>query len=173
MDNTNEETSSLDKETGEIIQHHTFENFEKYRKFLDKEPEESWVKLRDIGGKNHEYIPDFVISANGDLMYREWYVVDETYIDMNNGVACTLKIRALPDYPGAEWISFTGTGGVFFKKSKNAVEFDPLAARTKAINKAFQTLGNVFGRNLNKKYKDGGKEYMLPRGFSFLGKDEK
>lgn len=164
----------VDKETGEVMQYHTFENFEKYREFLDKEPKKDWIKFRNIGEKKpvHEYIPDFIVSANADLMYREWYVVEELYMEMQQGVACTLKIRALPDYPLAEWISLTGTGGVLFKKSKNAIEFDPLGARTKAINKAFQTLGNVFGRNLNKKYEDDGKEYMLPRGFSFLGKEK-
>ena len=59
---------------------------------------------------------------------------------------------ALPDYPDAQHITFTGSAAVMFKSKDNAVEFDLPAARSRAIGNALMTLGNVFGRSLNRSY---------------------
>ena len=120
------------------------------------------------GGKNHIYLPLFILEANADLCFKNWQVVNEDYMAIQGGVMCTVKIQALPDFPNAEYITFTGTAGIPFKTTKNAIEFDVPNARERSIGKAFQTLGNIFGRSLNRSYKDdSGKVRKIKRGFTF------
>jgi len=148
-----------------------FKNFDEYREWLDAAPNKDWLQTRSLGGsKSHSFIPVFIQNANSDFMFREWYVIDEKYIPIQNGVLCIVKIQALPDYPDAEHIIFTGSAGIPFKDVKNAVEFDVPNSRERAIAKAFATLGNVFGRNLNRKYKYNNKTIVVQSDFSFLNK---
>ena len=92
---------------------------------------------------------------------------------MPGGVLCTVKIQALPDYPGSDYITVTGTAGIMFKTAKNAVEYDVPNSRERAIGKALSTLGNVFGRSLNRSYKTAeGKTVKIKRGFTFLPKND-
>lgn len=137
-----------------IKEKYLFENFEEYKNYLDQAPLDSWLQNRSLGGgKNHQFLPLFIMQGNADLIFREWYVIEEKPLSISNGVAFTVKISALPDYPGAETIFFTGSAAVLFKDSKNHVEFDMPNARERAVGKAFATLGNIFGRNLNRTYK--------------------
>tara|TARA_R110001632_G_scaffold89055_3_gene192179 strand:+ start:1214 stop:1705 length:492 start_codon:yes stop_codon:yes gene_type:complete len=157
----------------EKLENFRFKNSEEFKHYLDEAPQESWLQIRELGaGKKHIFLPLFITEANADLLFKNWYVADEKFIGMNGGVLCTVKIQALPDYPEADYISFTGTAGVLFKSSKNAIEFDAPNSRERAIGKAFQTLGNIFGRSLNRSYKSPeGKILKIKRGFSFLEKE--
>lgn len=149
-----------------------FESFQEYRDYLDEPPEEDWIQKRSLGGsKIHEFIPVFITNGNADVIFREWNVVDEKYMSIENGVTCTVKIFALPDYPGAQQITFTGTAAIPFKSTKNAIEYDVPNSRERAIAKAFATLGNVFGRNLNRTYLNSkGNKKTVSRDFSFIRK---
>ena len=164
--------------TEEIKLNHLFKDFEEYKDYLDKGPEDGWIQLRSLGqGKpQHKFIPLFILQANADLMFREWHVTNETPLEIRDGIGFTVKIQALPDYPGADLIFFTGTAAVPFKDVKNAIEFDVPNSRQRAIGNALSTLGNVFGRSLNRTYKVNreGKEEkaFVSSDFTFRKKDD-
>jgi len=157
---------------------HLFKDLEEYKDYLDQAPQDSWIQIRSLGGsKQHKFIPLFILQGNADLVFREWHVVSEQPLEILNGIGFTVKIQALPDYPNAEYISFTGTAAVPFKSSGNAVEFDTPNARERAIGKALSTLGNLFGRNLNRTYKitregSGEQKVFVSHDFSLRKKAE-
>jgi len=145
-----------------------FKDIYEYREYLDESPNKEWLQQRDLGGgKTHLFLPLFILEANADICFREWNVVNEEFSQFKDGVFCTVKINALPDYPSADYITFTGSAGVMFKKNKNSIEFDPANARERAIGKALATLGNIFGRSLNRTYKINGQTQRVSRGFTF------
>jgi len=125
-----------------------FKDQSAFRLALDDAPPGGWVKRRDFGGgRFSEYIPVAIIEALADIMFREWTVIEEKPLNTGNGIGFTIKIQALPDYPGADYIFFTGSGAVPFHDTKNAVEYNFPSARIRAITTAFGELGNIFGRN--------------------------
>ena len=158
----------------QIEEKYLFENFEEYRNYLNEAPLEKWIQNRSLGKKNHQFLPLFIMQGNADLIFREWQVIEEKPLSVSNGVAFTVKIAAVPDYPGAETIYFTGSAAVQFKGASNHIEFDLPNARERAVGKAFATLGNIFGRNLNRTYKvnSGGllKTVGVNSGFSLREK---
>ena len=129
-----------------------YKDLEDFRLALDAPPPDGWIKSRDIGGgRQWQYMPISVIQAIADMMFREWTVIEEKPLNTGNGIGFTVKIQALPDYSGADYIFFTGSGAVNFgEKAKNAVEYNFPAARSKAITTAFSELGNIFGRNVGR-----------------------
>jgi hypothetical protein len=141
-----------------------YKDFEAYKIALTKPPQSDWLKNRELGGnKKSNYQPIEIIEAIADRVFREWYVMDEKYMNVLNEVVCTVKINALPDYPGADWIQFTGSASKpvqaasgskpeEFPKGKlsNALQYCLPAVRSDAIGCAFEVLGNLFGRNVNR-----------------------
>ena len=155
----------------------SFKDEKEYRDYLDQAPNKNWLQNRSLGNKNHVYIPIFITEANADLIYSKWNVISETGTEISNGIMFNVKIQALPDYPAAEDIFFTGSAATQFKKkADNHIEFDVPNARNKAIANAFAALGNVFGRSLNRSYtiNKGGKEVkqIIDKGMSFRKKPE-
>ena len=129
-----------------------FKDLTAFRLALDDAPPDGWVKKRSLGGERFsEYLPVSIIEALADIMFREWTVIEEKPLNTGNGIGFTIKIQALPDYPGADYIFFTGSGAVPFQDTKNAVEYNFPSARTRAITTAFGELGNIFGRNIGRK----------------------
>jgi hypothetical protein len=132
----------------------SFKNRAEYDAFLDKAPNEQWIQNRDLGsGKVHLFLPLFIQNANADFVFKEWHVIDETFMNMEGGIASTVKVLALPSFPDAQHITFTGSAAKMFTKAKNTVEFNLPDSRARAIGNGLATLGNVFGRNLNRTYK--------------------
>ena len=103
----------------ETLENYRFKDQQEYKEFLDQKPLDEWLQLRDLGeGQKHIYLPLFIQEANADFVFKEWQVIDETFMGMQGGVLCTVKIQALPDYPGSDYITFTGTAGIMFKTAK-------------------------------------------------------
>jgi hypothetical protein len=148
----------------EIIESYRYENFEAWKVAITKGPPASLIKTRGLGGsKQSSYQPIEVTEALADMMFREWNVSDEKYFNIINEIVCTVKITALPDYPGADYMVFTGTASkpvtvdkgsdlTQFPKGKkaNALQYNMPAVRSDAIGCAFETKGNLFGRNISR-----------------------
>ncbi|MCK4884048.1 MAG: hypothetical protein KAS30_04205 [Candidatus Diapherotrites archaeon] len=155
----------------------SFKNRAEYDVFMDKAPNEQWIQKRDLGGgKVHSFLPLFIQNANADFVFKEWHVIDETNFNVSGGVGSTVKILALPSYPDAQHITFTGTAAIMSKSKKNAMEFDIPNARARAIGNALATLGNVFGRNINRTYKintsEGEQTARVSKDFSLRRKKD-
>lgn len=140
-----------------------------WRLALDYPPPDGWVQTRTLGGSRSSlYIPISVIEATADKLFREWYVIEEKPLDIKDGVAFTIKIQGLPDYPGSDYVYFTGSGAVLFQDTGNAIEYQFPAARSKAIANAFSQLGNLFGRNLSREV----NKNPIGKGFTLRKKKE-
>lgn len=141
-----------------------FSDEESYKKALKASPRQSWIKERSLGSsKKSSYVPLYIQTATADTIFQQWDVVDEKYSVIANEILCTIKLEYQPSYPGADLRRCTGTGAKpiqcdansipsLFPKGKktNALEYNAPAARSSAISNALTTLGNVFGRNLNR-----------------------
>lgn len=128
-----------------------YENLEEWRLALDYPPPDGWIQSRDLGGgRTSQYIPISVTEALGDMIFREWYVIEEKPLNIRDGIGFTVKIQGLPDYIDSDYVYFTGSGAVLFQDKGNAIEYQFPAARSKAIGNAFSQLGNLFGRNLGR-----------------------
>lgn len=141
-----------------------FKTEEDYKMALRASPAGSWVKERSLGGKKtSKYISLFIQEAIADKIFQQWDVIDEKYQIVVNEIICTVKIQYQPSYPGADIRFCTGSGAKpiqcdsnsvpsLFPKGKktNALEYNTGASRSAAMSNAFTTLGNVFGRNLNR-----------------------
>tara|TARA_R110002012_G_scaffold93731_3_gene227404 strand:+ start:2934 stop:3434 length:501 start_codon:yes stop_codon:yes gene_type:complete len=149
----------------EKIEYYRYENIEQFKKVLSGNPQNKWMKQRNLGGgKVANYEPIEIKEALADRIFRTWEVSDEKYMNVLNEIVCTVKIIALPDYPEADHMSFTGSaskpvqcdkGAIVheFPKGKkaNALEYCLPAVRSEAIANALETLGNLFGRNVGRK----------------------
>lgn len=156
------------QETPEKILNYYFADIESFKSALNKAPSKGWIKSRSLGGsKSSKYVPLFVQQAVADKFFRECDVISEEYQVIVNEILCVVKLSILPDYPDAEHRYITGvaskpiqmdsgasTAKFPLGKKTNAVEYNAPAAKSAAISNALTTLGNIFGRNLNRDVRD-------------------
>ncbi len=142
-----------------------FKNREEYIKALDSTLPDKFIKERDIGKKEkHRYIPSAIQQAVADDLFHYWNVTKEDYNNIVNELICTVSLTYVPGYPGATELYCTGSASkpiqmksnskaTDFPANKiiNALEYGLPSARSVAINNAFGTIGNIFGRNLARK----------------------
>lgn len=141
-----------------------FANLGEFKEALNKAPASGWILERKLGGgKKSKYIPLFAQEAISDYLFRHCDIMDEKYMVVHNELICTIKLSFLPDFPDAEHRFATGSGAKPIQcdsgsipsrfpngKKTNALEYNTGAARAAAKSSALTSLGNVFGRNLNR-----------------------
>jgi hypothetical protein len=152
------------------LEKYRYKNYEAFHIALTKAPPAAFLKSRSIGGnRESNYQSIQAIEALAEMMFREWNVVEEKYMNVLNEIVCTVKVQALPDYPGADYMTFTGSASKAVQvnagtkstpkaqvhqfplgKKENALQYCLPAVRSEAIGCAFETKGNVFGRNVNR-----------------------
>lgn len=144
-----------------------------YLESLDSALPEKFYETRDLGGgKKAVYLPIAYQEAMADKMFLYWNVTNEEYTQLLNEIICVVRITFTPSYPGAEELYCTGAAAhaiqmdqgakpseIGLKKKPNALEYCLPAARSAAISKALESLGNIFGRNLNRTI---GKNTLAP-----------
>jgi hypothetical protein len=160
------------------IKEFAFADLKTYKSALEKAPSKKWVKSRSLGGnKTSNYIPLYIQQALAEKFFREFYVVEEKYNVIANEILCTVKLQIVPDFPYADTIFPTGTAAKPIQqdsgisassfptgKKINALEYNAPAARSAAISNALTSIGNIFGRNLNREANND---------FTIKGKEEK
>lgn len=143
---------------------HNFKDRESWQAALNAAPNASLIKSRTLGAsKKSIYLPIEYQQALQDVFFDEFDVIDEKYQVVFNEIICTVKCQGLPSYPNAEHRIFTGSGAKPIQcdansqvskfprgKKTNALEYNLPAARTTAISKCLETIGNIFGRNLGR-----------------------
>lgn len=127
-----------------------FPNREEYLKTLDSVLPTSYIKTREHGNGKTNYIPAAIKEAVADDIFYYWNVVDENYLIVDGQVICTAKILYMPNYPGAEEHYCTGSAARHLGQAKNSLEYNIPGAKVEAISNALQTLGNIFGRNVDR-----------------------
>lgn len=147
------------------MEHYKYKTREEYLTVLDSILPDNYIVKRDIGsGKTHTYIPVAIKQAIADDIFHQWNIIDENYFNMINEIVCTVKIQYMPNYPGADFLFCTGSAAVPIQtdsgssisnfpnsKKKNALEYNIPGVRQEACGNALETLGNIFGRSLNRK----------------------
>ena len=153
-------------ENQEII--FNFQDRAAYLESLDSALPETFYETRDLGnGKKATYLPIAYQEAMADKMFLNWNVTNEEYTQILNEIVCVVRITYTPSYPRAEELYCTGSAAhpiqmdsgakpheIGTKKKANGLEYCLPAARSAAISKALESLGNIFGRNLNRKVGD-------------------
>ena len=150
-----------------------FATREAYLESLDSVLPEKFYETRDLGGgKKAVYLPVAYQEAMADKLFLYWNVTNEEYVQILNEIVCIVRITYTPSYPGAEELYCTGSSAhpiqmdsgakpneIGTKKKSNALEYCLPASRSAAVSKALESLGNIFGRNLNRKI---GQQTLAP-----------
>ena len=153
-----------------------FKNRAGFIKTLDSVLPKEYIQERKIGSKIHCYYPAPIKEAVADSIFQYWNIVDEKYTILVNEIVCTVKIKYMPAYPGADELFCTGSASTPIqmdanskvndfpaKKKINALEYNLPSVISEATSKALGRLGNVFGRNLDRKLS---KDKILPPDFT-------
>lgn len=159
-------------------QKHSFKNAQEYQKALSAAPNSNWIEERSLGsGRKSIYMPTEHKESLIDIFFDEFNIIDLKFEMVVNEIMCVLKIQYLPSYPNADYRTSCGVAAKAIQckansiayrfprgKITNALEYNSPAAKTAAIGNALSSIGNVFGRNLNRKVEDG---------YNFLDKMDK
>lgn len=150
-----------------------FKNRAGYIKALDSILPDEYVQKRSVGSGTHKYYPAPIKESVADDIFHYWNVIDEKYTLLVNELVCTIKLAYQPSYPGADELFCTGSAATPVQmdsgstvssfpnsKKKNALEYNLPSVRTEAISTALGKLGNIFGRNLNRKLNK--TQYLAP-----------
>jgi hypothetical protein len=130
---------------------------------LNQPPSAKWIKKNKFAN-NAEYLPIDKIEFLLDRIFQEWKVEVKETKQLFNAVEVTVRLHYLNPVNG-EWMFHDGVGaeelqtvqgsGVlkpdFSNLGKGAVTMATPIAKSKAIKDAADHLGELFGRNLNRK----------------------
>ena len=155
---------------------YVFKSRTEYFGALDSVLPDDYVQRRDTPSGVYRYVPAPVKEALADKFFQYWNVIDEDYTLIANELVCTVKLAYQPSFPGADELFCTGSAAVAIQmssgasvkdfpgaKKTNALEYNLPSSRIEAISNALGTLGNVFGRNLSRKFS---KKQKLPADFT-------
>jgi len=138
-----------------------YKDIEQFQMFLNKAPAKGEIKTNQYAG-NSQYIPIAVIEQRLDEMYAGLWSVDTCQIQViANSVVCTLCLKVM--HPIAKMIlrrSGVGAIPIQLNKGESEMSFSTIksdairknapAAKSQALRNAAQSLGAIFGRNLNR-----------------------
>lgn len=133
----------------------------KLQKILNAEPKKEWIKQHPFVS-NYKYIPverqEFLMT----MIFGRWRIeVLDTKI-IANSVAVTVRVHYMhPVYKEWDYIDGVGampiqvdkgSGATDFQKMKtSAIQMSLPSAKTYAFKDAVETLGKIFGKDLNRK----------------------
>ena len=143
------------------LQKSEYKSIEEFQKFLNKAPDKREIKMNPYAG-NSLYIPIAVIEQRLDEMYAGLWSIDSLTVEViANSVVCTLTLKVV--HPVAKMmIRRSGIGAIPIQLNKgekemsfstiksDAIRKNAPAAKAQALRNAAQSLGAIFGRNLNR-----------------------
>jgi hypothetical protein len=142
---------------------------------LNQEPNPSWIKEHPTAA-NVKYIPIGIIEWLLTYIFINWKVEIRESKLLANSVCVTVRLYYRDPISGEEkWTDGIGAAALQVNKGEAASDFDKIKAaavmiaapmaKTYAIKDAAETLGRLFGKDLNRKE---GMEYN-----NFMGRFEK
>lgn len=138
-----------------------YKSIEEFQKLLNKQPLKQEIKKNEYAG-NSQYLPIGFIEKHLDESFAGLWSTTEPKIEIvANSVVCTITLKAF--HPTAQvWIERGGVGAVPIQLNKgekelnfvtiksDAIRKNAPAAKSMAMRNAAQSLGRVFGRDLNR-----------------------
>lgn len=128
---------------------------------LNQQPPEKWIKTNPYAG-NTQYIPIEKVEFLLTRIFQQWKLEVIGYSQLFNSVACHVRLHYKNPLTG-EWLFQDGLGAVGIQTDKGAAASDlnsikqaavmmalP-AAESYALKDAAEKLGELFGKNLNRK----------------------
>jgi len=134
---------------------------QKLNMILNADPKQEWVKLHPII-TGYKYIPVERQEYLMTMIFGKWKIEVKNAQLIANSVVVTVRVHYLDPVTG-DWDYTDGIGasaiqidkgeGVidFSKMKKSAIEMGAPLAKTNAFKDAVETLGKIFGKDLNRK----------------------
>lgn len=99
------------------------------------------------------YLPIGKQESLADFLFSHWDTSDLKYQELGEGaVIATIKLFYTPDYPNAE--ERTAVGSISGKPSAKQAEGFAGKLKSQALSNAFESIGNIFGRNTGRPNED-------------------
>lgn len=138
-----------------------FSKRDDFKKALNVNPPKTWVKTNKYAN-NSEYIPIDKVEALLDCIFQEWQVEIKEVKQLAQSICAIVRLH-YKDPISNEWRYHDGVGATPIKTEKDADASDMSkiissaiatgapSAVSYAIKDAADHLGNLFGKNLNRK----------------------
>lgn len=145
--------------SSELLEHK--KNVEAYNKLLDTNPPNSWVKKHPMHN-NVKYLPIQVHEELLRRIFQEYNIEVKEVQQLFHSIQVTVRVNYLHPVTN-KWLFVDGVGAQNVQTDKgqsasdlskvksNAVMLAVPAAKSYAIKDALETLGALFGGNLNRK----------------------
>jgi hypothetical protein len=128
---------------------------------LNADPKKEWVKEHPIIS-GYKYIPVERQEYLMTMIYGKWTVEVKNVQLIANSVTVTVRVHYLDPVTGQmEWIDGVGASPIQTDKDAGATDFNKMkasaiqmsapSAKTYAFKDAVETLGKIFGKDLNRK----------------------
>lgn len=138
-----------------VTEEYKFKNRKEWLSAIQKAPNDGMIKNRVIGSSSIKFIPIAIQDAMCDLLFIEFDIIDIKTEIYNNQILITIKISMLPNYPNSEHRVICGIASKPLGSSKNSLESKGPGTLASAKSNALMSLGNLFGRNLNRGFNNG------------------
>ena len=156
--------------------------FEDFQRILNKQPSKKNIKKNKLANDS-DYIPISILEKQLDEVYGGLWKYRVTQIfQLLNSIVVVLELEVY--HPSGVWImrGCIGAVPIQLKKDENditpntinkmAVQMNAPSAKSFALSNAIQSLGEVFGRNINRKEQDLDYIYMTEQMTDFEPKKE-
>lgn len=128
---------------------------------LNADPKTEWIKSHPfITG--YKYLPVERLEYLMTMIYGKWTIEVKAVQLIANSVTVTVRVHYLDPITGQmEWIDGVGASPIQTDKEAGAIDFNKMkasaiqmsapSAKTYAFKDAVETLGKIFGKDLNRK----------------------
>lgn len=128
---------------------------------LNADPKADWIKSHPII-TGYRYLPVERLEYLMTMIYGKWTVEVKNVQLIANSVTVTVRVHYLDPVTGQmEWIDGVGASPIQTDKDAGATDFNKMkasaiqmsapSAKTYAFKDAVETLGKIFGKDLNRK----------------------
>jgi len=128
---------------------------------LNADPKPEWVKSHPII-TGYKYLPVERLEYLMTMIYGKWTIEVKNVQLIANSVVVTVRVHYLDPVTGnMEWIDGVGATPIQTEKEAGAIDFNKMksaaiqmsapSAKTYAFKDAVETLGKIFGKDLNRK----------------------
>ncbi len=132
-----------------------------FKAVINQNPPKQWIKNHPIA-KGVKYLPIDKVELTLDTLFEEWRVEIKSIAQLAQSIVCTVRLH-YKDPITSEWSFQDGVGATPLKTNKgssaadlsniknDAVATGAPSAKAFAIKDAADHIGNLFGRNINRK----------------------